>query len=114
MSSVTSLFVVVGDSDDGPAEDVAPKVADAIADVIRETTGKPDAIVSAPVVSLARDDWDSLQGGTKAAGGAVIWVGWNYARPAELEERLQELGFQHITVWSQYESNNLAPRVTSW
>lgn len=110
MSSVTSVFIVVGDSDAGLAEDIAPRVAEAITGFVVEVSGN---IPVPPVISSGRDDWDSLQGGIKPAGGAVIWFGWNYGRPAELESHLKGLGFQHVTVWSQHESGD-APRVTSW
>lgn len=110
MSSVTSVFVVIGDSKDGLAEDIAPRVAAAIAEFVVELSGN---VPVPPVISSGRDDWDSLQGGVKPAGGAVIWFGWNYGRPSDLEEHLKGLGFQRVTVWSQDESGG-APRVTSW
>jgi hypothetical protein len=113
MSSVTSVFVVVGDSADGLAEEVAPKVAEVVADVIRETAANPDAAERLPVISHSGDDVSPLQGGSKPGGGAAIWFAWNYAHPADLEKRLQECGFENITVWSQHE-NGLTPRVTSW
>jgi hypothetical protein len=114
MSSVTSVFVIIGDSEDGRAEDVAPKVAEAISEFVVASFG---SISVPPVISLNRDGWDSLQGGSKTAGGAVIWFGWNYGQPEQLEARLKGLGFAHITVWSQHEAfgpNGNAPRVTSW
>lgn len=114
MSSVSGVFVVVGDSPAGLAEDVAPKVAEVIAEVIRETAANPEAAVAVPAISLNHSDADSLQGGNKIGGGAVIWFGWNFARPADLEERLRQRGFENITVWSQHEMGGLAPRVTSW
>lgn len=114
MSSVTSVFVVVGDSAGGLAEDVAPKVAEVIAEVIRETAVNPNAAVHLPVISNSGDELSPLQGGNKIGGGAVVWFGWNFARPADLEERLRERGFENITVWSQHEMGGLAPRVTSW
>lgn len=107
MSSVTSMFVMVGDSTDGLAEEVAPKVADAIAAFIPEAG-------PIPVISTARDDWHLLQGGNKGAGGAVIWLAWNYARPVELEDHLAAQGFENITVWSQHELGGDVPRVRSW
>lgn len=114
MSNVTDMFVIVGDSD-GPkgrvgAEDTAYEVAE----VIRAFVELDYPI---PVVSLRRDDWESLQGGNKIAGSAVIWFGWNYARPEELEEHLKAQGFRHITVWSHHEfagMDGIAPRVVSW
>lgn len=114
MSNVTDMFVIVGDSD-GPtgrlgAEDVAPAVAEAT----RTFIGLDNPM---PVISLRRDDWESLQGGSKVAGSACIWFGWNYARPADLEEHLKGLGFKHITVWSHHEfagMDGIPPRVVSW
>ncbi|TGB13857.1 hypothetical protein [Streptomyces sp. MZ04] len=114
MSSVTSVFVVVGDSGDGAAEEVAPKVAEAVAEVIRETAVNPDAAAHLPVISNSGDGDHPLQGGSKPGGGAVIWFAWNYGRPVDLEQRLQERGFENITVWSQHELHGSRPRVTSW
>lgn len=113
MSSVTSVFVVVGDGGDGLAEEVAPKVAEVVAEVIRETAVNPDAAAHLPVIANSEDACHPLQGGSKPGGGAVIWFAWNYARPVDLEQRLRERGFENITVWSQQE-NGLRPRVTSW
>ncbi|KOT94490.1 hypothetical protein ADK70_12485 [Streptomyces rimosus subsp. pseudoverticillatus] len=107
MSSVTHMFIIVGDTADDAAEDVAPRVADAIAAFIPEAG-------ALPVISNQHDAWESLQGGTKPGGGAVIWVAWNYARPRDLESHLREQGFENITVWSQHELQGLPPRVTSW
>jgi hypothetical protein len=114
MSSVTSVFVLVGDSVDGPAEEVAPKVAAVVAEVIRETAVNPDAAARLPVISNSEGGCHPLQGGSKPGGGAVIWFAWNYARPADLEQRLQERGFENIAVWSQHELRGSRPRVTSW
>src|ERR1700754_2468114 len=114
MSSVTSVFVVVGDSAGGLAEEVAPKVAEVVAEVIRGTAANPDAAAHLPVISNSEDDCHPLQGGSKPGGGAVIWFAWNYARLADLEQRLKECGFQNITVWSQHEMDGPVPRVTSW
>jgi hypothetical protein len=114
MSSVTSVFVVVGDSDGGLAEEVAPKVAEVVAEVIREAAVKPDAAIRLPVIANSEDACHPLQGGSKPGSGAAIWFAWNYARPIDLEQRLQERGFENITVWSQQELNGAAPRVTSW
>jgi hypothetical protein len=113
MSSVTSVFVVVGDGVDGLAEEIAPKVVEIVAEVIRETAVNPDAAKHLPVISNSEDACHPLQGGSKPGGGAAIWFAWNYARPADLEERLRERGFENITVWSQHEGD-LRPRVTSW
>lgn len=113
MSSVTSVFVVAGDSAGGLAEEVASKVAEIVAEVIRETAVNPDAAARLPVISSSEDEANPLQGGSKPGGGAVIWFAWNYARPADLEERLRQCGFENITVWSQHE-NGLPPRVTTW
>lgn len=113
MSSVTSVFVVVGDSAGGLAEEVAPKVAGVVAEVIRETAANPGAAAHLPVISTSEDEANPLQGGSKPGGGAVIWFAWNYARPVDLEERLRQCGFESITVWSQHE-NGLPPRVTTW
>jgi hypothetical protein len=114
MSSVTSMFAIIGDSEDGLAEDVAPKVAEAIAEFVVELSGN---IPVPPVISVNRDGWDTLQGGIKPGGGAVIWFSWNFARPVELEAHLKERGFTHITLWSQHEfegPDGIAPRVASW
>ncbi|MFD9069164.1 hypothetical protein [Streptomyces lasiicapitis] len=114
MSSVTSVFVVVGDSGGELAEEIAPKVAEVAAEVIRETAVNPDAAARLPVISNSEDGCHPLQGGSKAGSGAVIWFAWNYGRPIDLEKRLQERGFENITVWSQQELNGATPRVTSW
>lgn len=113
MSSVTSVFVVVGDSETESAEEIAPKVAEVVAEAIRETAVNPDAAAHLPVISNSEDEFHPLQGGSKPGGGAVIWFAWNYARPVDLEERLRGLGFENITVWSQHEDGS-KPRVTSW
>lgn len=114
MSNVTDMFVIIGDSD-GPtgclsAADTAPRVAE----IIRAFIGLDDPL---PVISLQHDDRYALQGGNKVAGSAVIWFGWNYAQPEELEERLKAEGFKHITVWSHHEfagRDGIPPRVVSW
>jgi hypothetical protein len=110
MSNVTDMFVIIGDTENEHAETIAPKVAEAISAFI----GLNNPL---PVISLERDDWDSLQGSNKAAGSAVIWFGWNYAHPQELEEHLKAQGFTNITVWSHHEfagMDGVAPRVVSW
>jgi hypothetical protein len=111
MSNVTDVFVLIGDSRDGLAEEVAPKVAEAIAEFV-------DGInADTPIISINRDDWGSLQGGRKGAGGAAIWFGWNYGHPAELVSHLEAAGFTHITVWSQRETDGcdgVPPTVVSW
>lgn len=114
MSSVTDMFVIVGDSEDGYAEDIAPRVADAI----RDFEDHP-RLSRLPVISLCRKDWEELQGGSKVAGSAVIWFGWNYGRPDELADYLKAQGFKHITVWSHHENDapgpdSRAPKVVSW
>lgn len=111
MSSVTDMFVIVGDSEDGPAEDVAPTVAAAV------SAFEDGRLNNLPVISLNREDWLSLQGGSKIAGSAVIWFGWNYARPDELIAHLKMWGFKNITVWAHHENDGpdgVAPRVVSW
>lgn len=111
MSVVTDMFVIVGDSEDGSAENLAPKVAEAITGFLY------DQVFKIPVISLCRDDWQTLQSGSKVAGSACIWFGWNYAQPDELEEHLKAQGFKHITVWSHHEFAGMdgeAPRVVSW
>lgn len=112
MSSVTDMFVIVGDSEDGAAEDIAPTVATAIS-AFEET----ERLSRLPVISLNRKDWLSLQGGSKIAGSAVIWFGWNYARPDELVRHLKTQGFKNITVWAHHENDGpdgIAPKVVSW
>lgn len=123
MSNVTDMFVIVGDSD-GPegrisAEDIAPKVAETIRKFIyyADPDDADQALGTVPVISCARDDWHTLQGGYKGAGSAAIWFAWNYAHPEELEDRLKAEGFKHITVWSHHEfagRDGIAPRVVSW
>lgn len=111
MSSVTDMFVIVGVSDDGQAEDIAPRVALSIADF----GGERLSIL--PVISLDRDDWRTLQGGSKVAGSAVLWFGWNFSDPEGLENHLRKQGFTNITVWSHHESDptdGVPPRVVSW
>lgn len=120
MSNVTDMFVIIGDSD-GPtgriaAEDIAPKVAETIRNVLYPDAEDSGRSVHMPVISCVRDDWQQLQGGHKVAGSAVIWFAWNYARPGELEERLKAEGFKHITVWSHHEfagMDGVPPRVVS-
>ena len=124
MSSVTDVFVIVGDSEDGPAEHVAPMVAKALWEAVyavpaREYGGDPvrDFSAEIPIISLERADWKMLQHGSKVAGSAVIWFGWNYARPDELVSHLKAKGFKHITVWSHHEfagMDGIAPTVVSW
>ena len=88
------MFVIVGDSDGDTgfvsAEDVSQEVAEAISTFVY---GEESDV---PVISLRREDWQSLQSG-KVAGSAVIWFGWNYAQPEKLEEHLKAQGFKHIT-----------------
>jgi hypothetical protein len=111
VSSVTNVFVLIGDSVDGLAEEVAPKVARVIAEFV-------DGVdTDIPVISLNRDDWQHLQGGRKVAGGAALWFGWNYGHPNDLVKHLKEQGFKHITVWSHDEHDNIdgrPPQVVSW
>lgn len=121
---MTDVFVIVGDSDKGNAERVAPLVAKAIWEAVyvkpvEEYGGDPveDFSSEIPIISLERDDWHSLQHGSKVAGSACIWFAWNYARPVELEEHLKAQGFNNITVWSHHEfggSDGVPPRVVSW
>ena len=111
MSNVTDVFVLIGDSRDGLANEIAPKVAEAIAEFV-------DGIDSElPVISEDRNDLRSLQGGRKGAGGAAIWFGWNYGHPNQLVKHLKASGFTHITVWSQRETDGcdgIPPTVVSW
>lgn len=109
MSSVTDMFVIVGDTDDEHAESIAPKVAEAVA-----AFGGP-RLSRLPVISLMRGDWETLNGGSKVAGSAILWFGWNHADPEGLEQHLKEQGFKHITVWSHHENDDdKPPRVVSW
>lgn len=111
MSSVTDMFVIVGDADREHAETIAPKVAAAIAEF------EEGRLSRLPIISLMRDDWRALQGGSKVAGSAAIWFGWNFARPEELEDHLRQKGFTNITVWSHHENDansGVPPRVVSW
>ncbi|MFF8299569.1 hypothetical protein ACF07M_29975 [Streptomyces globisporus] len=107
MSNVTSVVIVVGDSAAGTAEEVAPKVAEAVGVFV------PDLAGGLPVISTARDDWHLLQGGSKPGDGAIIWFGWNYANPADLEAHLKGQGFEGVTLWTQDEQGGM-PRVSSW
>lgn len=52
MSSVTSLFIIVGDSNSSRAEDIAPRVAEAVSDFVVELSGN---IPVPPVISLNCD-----------------------------------------------------------
>lgn len=109
MSSVTDVFVIIGDTEDENAGDIAPEVAKAI------TAFEPLRLARMPVISLMRDDWEALQGGSKVAGSAVIWFGWNYADMEGLERHLRARGFEHITLWSHHENDYCKPpRVVSW
>lgn len=120
MSSVTDVFIIVGDTFDIHAEDIAPKVAKAAYDHIFSVYSEADRSGTFPVISLMRDDWRTLQGGSKVAGSAVIWLGWNHATlagPAELEDRLKAEGFTNITLWTHHENDSrdeIPPRVVSW
>jgi hypothetical protein len=122
MSDVTDCFVIIGDpgyTEDGSAETIAPKVAEIIRGFIYYASEDDEdkTLPPVPVISLERDDWSGLQGGPKVAGSAVIWFGWNYARPQELEERLKAEGFKNITVWSHNEhakADGVPPRIVSW
>lgn len=120
MSSVTDMIVIIGDTGHyggDRAEDIAPKVAEIIRDFIYRADEGETITGKVPVISLRRDDWASLQGGYKVAGSAVIWFGWNYAHPEELEEHLKAQGFKNLTVWSHDEhskADGIAPRVVSW
>ncbi|MFC5799097.1 hypothetical protein [Streptomyces formicae] len=108
MSSVTDVFVIIGDTDRESAESIAPKVARAIKDF-------RGADWRLPVISLMRDDWQALQGGSKVAGSAAIWFGYNYADMGGLEAHLLAEGFTNLTVWSHHENDSdKAPRVVSW
>lgn len=117
MSSVTDMFVIIGDSDLGSAELIAPQVARAITEFENsqfEDDASPGRLDRLPVLSLERDDWSDLQGGSKVAGSAVLWFGWNYAQPGKLIDCLKAKGFKHITVWSHHEFTDEAPTVVSW
>lgn len=125
MSNVTDVFVIIGDTEDGRAEDIAPRVAEALKYVVYirpvEQYGdgeQPEAPDEIPVISLAREDFDIrlIQGG-RYASSACIWFGWNHGHPEELEEHLKAEGFTNITVWSHREdqgTDGIPPRVVSW
>lgn len=109
MSSVTDVFVIVGDTADDQAESIAPKVVEAIR-TFRD-------FGEMPVISLVRDDWLTLQGGGKVAGSAAIWFGFNYADMEGLEAHLKDAGFTNLTIWSHHENDpdrGVPPRVVSW
>lgn len=111
MSHVTDMFVIIGDSEDGYAEDIAPRVAEAIVDHIY------DEIFEIPIISLHHKDGEDLQGGSKLAGSACIWFGWNHAHPDELADVLKRKGFKHITLWTHREfdgRDGITPKVVSW
>lgn len=110
MSYVTDLFVIIGDTLDG----FAYKTAERVAEEIRQHCHLHEA---PPVLSLTRDDWQSLHGGRAQASSSAIWFGWNHGRPEELEKHLKGCGFTNITVWSQPEfdgRDGIPPRVVSW
>lgn len=112
MSYVTDLFIIIGDTEDGSAESIAPRVAASVHAFIGLHADYP-----IPVISLNRDDAGALQGGNKYASSAALWIGWNYGRPEELEEHLKAEGFKSITVWSHKEdqgTGGIPPRVVSW
>lgn len=114
MSYVTDLFIIIGNTEDGLAEDIAPRVAEAAHAFIGMRPDYP-----CPVISLARKDIDInlIQGGNKYASSAALWIGWNYGHPEELEAHLKGLGFTNITVWSHKEdqgTDGVPPRVVSW
>lgn len=110
MSYVTDVFVIIGDTLEAPAYKAAARVADEI----RQHCGLHE---TPPVISLTRDDWQSLHGGRPQASSSACWFGWNYAQPAELENHLKACGFTNITVWSQREfdgRDGIPPRVVTW
>lgn len=111
MSSVTDMFILIGDSEDGSAEDIATEVATAVVDYIYDET------FEIPIISLHHKDWENLQAGSKVAGSACIWFGWNHAHPDELADHLKRKGFKHITIWTHHEFDGfdgIAPKVVTW
>ena len=116
MSVVTDVFILVGDvhvpGEYESAESRAPKVAEAIVDFLTRDVGWERWTM--PVISLMRDDWADLQSGSKVAGSAAIWFGYNHARMDELEQHLRDRGFKHLTVWSHHENcKDEPPKVVS-
>jgi hypothetical protein len=119
VSYVTDVFVIIGDSEDGRAEDIAPRVAEAVHAFIGLAPEYPIPVISLPCCPAEGTDIDMcmIQGGNKYAGSAALWIGWNYGCPEELEAHLKGLGFMHITVWSHKEDQGIdgvPPRVVSW
>ncbi|MFD5107149.1 hypothetical protein [Streptomyces cinereoruber] len=108
---MTSVFVIIGDRNENEhAESIALQAVRAIKDFVGHDW-------KLPVISLMRDDWATLQGGSKVAGCAAIWFGYNYADMGGLEAYLLGQGFTNITVWSQHENDpdhGTPPRVVSW
>lgn len=119
MSSVTSLFVLVGDSQDALPSDMAEErikrisrdIAGYVYDRDRYAGELPEAIdVTDRIISLEREDWDGLQFGSKPAGGAALWFGWNYADTEGLIKELTSKGWRNVTIWWQHEGD-AAPTV---
>ena len=115
MSVVTDVFVIVGDVEMPyeSAESRAPKIAEEIVKFLGKDNPdwKPWAM---PVISLMRDDWGSLQNGSKVAGSACIWFGYNFADMPGLEAHLKAKGFEHLTIWSHHENKkDQPPRVVN-
>jgi hypothetical protein len=119
MSSVTSLFVLVGNDRDvfpsdmaeGRIKRITKDITDYVYDRGRYAGELPEAIdVTDRIISLDREDWDTLQFGSKAAGGAAVWIGWNYADTNGLIEDLTSKGWKNVTIWWQHENDD-APSV---
>lgn len=114
MSSVTSLFVLVGDDPDARPSDTAEErikriagdITDYVYDRDRYAGELPEVIdVTDRIISLDREDWDALQFGSKTAGGAALWFGWNYADVEGLIKTLTSKDWRNITVWWQHEGD---------
>jgi hypothetical protein len=118
MSSVTSFFVLVGNDRDYPSDmaearikRIAKDIAGYLYDGRRYAGEVPaDTDVSDRTISLDREDWDILQFGSKVAGGAAVWFGWNYADAEGLIKDLIGKGWKDVTVWWQHE-NDESPTV---
>lgn len=107
MSVVTDVWIIVGDVE-YPRESAEARV-EKIAQVVQGFLGISWPL---PTISLIRDDWQTLQNGTKVAGSAAIWFGYNYADMPKLEACLKGAGFTHVTIWSHHENHaDQPPRV---
>lgn len=117
MSSVTSCWVIIPDGSDytlDSEEKRVREVADFIRDWIVTENDWPVRYHDKPwpTIDLLRDDWASLQAGSKVAGMAAIWFGWNYADPEKLGDALAEFEAARgaMFIWQHENENKMNAR----